>query len=81
MKMREPDEKPDDQPEDPSAAIESCARDLIKAVHAQDIKSVAEAIQSAFTILDSQPHEEYDHESDNSFKMQNAKAAKQQENE
>lgn len=36
----------------------ACAQDLINAVHAKDTKATAEALQSAFEILESQPHDE-----------------------
>jgi hypothetical protein len=36
-------------------AIHSCAEDLISAIHAHDIKAAAEAMKSAFEILDSAP--------------------------
>ena len=87
MKNRAPDEheskeedKDDEQPDesdDSSAAIESCARDLIRAVKADDIKGVAEAIQSAFEILDSEPHVEGEHISPHSYEAQNKKAGDQ----
>ncbi len=81
-KMRKPDAKSEsDLLEDSSSdelaqeAIRAAAQDLIHAVHSQDVKMVAEALQSAFSILDSLPHQEADHESDGSFKQQNVKAA------
>lgn len=40
----------------------SAAEDLIRAVHGKDAKAVAHALQSAFEIADSQPHEEGQHE-------------------
>ena len=85
-KLRKPDEKPVDAEniEQPSEteqlameAIESCARDLLRAIHAQDIKKMAEALYSAFEIADALPHQEGPHENDNSFKSQNAKAAQE----
>lgn len=85
QKMRKPDEKPIDEDnignesddEMAQKAIESCAKDLIQAVHSQNIKAAASAIQSAFVILDSMPHAEGPHteEGDNSFKAQNVRAA------
>ena len=76
MKTREPDEKTEESGEDQddhSAAIESCAAALISAIHAHDIKGAAEAIQDAFTILDSLPHEEGEHEP-HSYSAQNEAA-------
>lgn len=61
VKNRQPD-KPEENQEDKDAAIHACAKDLIDAVHAKDIKAAAEAMRSAFEILDSMPHEEGPHE-------------------
>lgn len=77
VKSRAPDEKPDsDEPEDKDAAIHACAQDLINAVHAKDTRAAAEAIRSAFEILDSMPHEEGPHEGPepHSYDAQNQKA-------
>lgn len=60
QKHREPDEKP--QNEDMhSEAIHAAASELIRAVHSQDTKAVAEALKDAFEILDSMPHVEGKH--------------------
>ncbi len=61
VQTRNPDEKPDENQEDNSDGIHACAKDLIDAVHAHDIKGAAEAIKAAFEILDSKPHEEGPH--------------------
>lgn len=84
-KMRAPDEKSAEQLEkensnedDPAAAIEACAKDLIMAVHSHDIKGAAEAMKAAFEILESTPHEEAEHNnapSPHSYDAQNIKAA------
>lgn len=58
------------------AAIEDCAKDILKAIEAKDHKAIASAIADAFTILDSQPHEEGPHVSPHSYDAQNAIAAK-----
>ena len=50
--MREPD---DESSYDP---LLSCAEDLLSAINSKDIKSIAEALSSAFVILESQPDEE-----------------------
>ena len=73
MKTRSPDE--DKEPNDDSAAIDACAKDLIEAVHSRDTKRVAEAIKSAFEILESMPHEESD-VSPHTYEAQNIKAAR-----
>lgn len=57
VKNRTPD-KPEENQEDGDVAIHACAKDLIDAVHAKDIKGAAEAIRSAFEILEKLPHEE-----------------------
>lgn len=46
--------------------LRECASDLLKAVQSNDINAVAEAIRAAFTILDSQPHEEGPHTNESS---------------
>lgn len=38
--------------------LDAVADDLIAAVHAKDKKGVAEALQAAFAILESTPHDE-----------------------
>ena len=43
------------------SGLDSCSEDLIKAMHAKDTKAVSAALKAAFEILDSQPHDEYDH--------------------
>ena len=76
MKNRSPDAPPEDKD-----SIDACAQDLISAVHAKDAKATAEALRSAFRILDSEPHEEGEHTnkpSPHTYEAQN-KAAKQQE--
>lgn len=70
-----PSEKSDEN--DHSAAIEACASSLINAVHAHDVKAVAEALNDAFTILDAMPHEEGEHTNPHSYDAQNQKAAKE----
>ncbi len=58
VKTREPDEKPEQDQDDPSAAIKACAKALIDAIHSRNEQGVADAIADAFEILESQPHEE-----------------------
>lgn len=41
--------------------LESCAEELIMAVHNQDVKGVATALRSAFDIMENEPHEEGPH--------------------
>lgn len=75
VKHREPDQKPEDQ-DSPSAGIEECAKALLQAIEAKNIQGIAAAMQDAFSILESQPHEEA--AADHSFDSQNEKAAKQE---
>jgi hypothetical protein len=80
IKTREPDKTSEESTEQSidSSAIESCARDLISAVHAQDAKGVAEAIKTAFDILESMPHEEMSEgPSPHSYEAQNIKASEE----
>jgi len=70
VKTRTPDEKPEDQQDDPSAAIHECSQALIKAVHAQDVKAVSAALKDAFDILDSQPHVEAEHTFPHTYEAQ-----------
>lgn len=39
----------------------SAAEDLIRAIHAKDGQAVTDALQAAFEIMESQPHEEGEH--------------------
>jgi hypothetical protein len=77
-KTRTPDEKPSEESNDIDS-IEVCAKDLIRAVHGQDAKGAAEAIRSAFQILDSEPHEEGPHVEPHSYAAQNQLASKSKE--
>jgi hypothetical protein len=66
---RTPDEKPASEITAPdeaghAEAIKACAQDLIDAVHAKDVARTAEAMKSAFEILDSLSHEEGPHTSE-----------------
>lgn len=72
IKHRQPDEKPQENQEDndKDAAIHACAQDLISAVHSHDVKGAAEAIRSAFEILDEMPHEEGPHIEPHSYESQ-----------
>lgn len=68
---RAPDQKEENQENDKDASIHACAQDLINAVHAKDVAKAAEAIRSAFEILESQPHDEAPH----TYAAQNEAAA------
>lgn len=80
IKTRAPDEQPEaEESNDSSAAIESCAQELIRAIHAKDVKAAAAALEDAFQILDSMPHEEGEHVEAHSYDAQNQKAAKSED--
>ncbi len=75
IKNRTPDESPEQVEQEESAdSIDSCSKALISAVQAGDIKAVSAALKDAFTILDSQPHEEGPH----TYEAQNQAAAKKE---
>lgn len=50
-------------PDKPSeiSEMETCAQDLLSAIEAKDIKGMASALQAAFELADSQPHQEGEH--------------------
>lgn len=50
---------------DLDAGLQMAAEDLIKAVHAKDVDSVAKALEAAFYICDSYPHQEGEHSEEN----------------
>ncbi len=70
VKVRQPDEKPEEDQDDKDAAIHACASDLINAIHEKNIPAAADAIKSAFEILDSMPHEEGEHTSPHTYEDQ-----------
>lgn len=58
--------KVEDMPEEDMApesdGLMEAAMDLIGAVHAKDAKGASMALEAAFTILESKPHEEFEEE-------------------
>lgn len=74
VKTREPDQKPEQDQDDSTDAIEYCVRDLINAIHMKDSKAAAQALKDCFDVLDSQPHEEGSHIEPHSYDAQNIKA-------
>jgi|WetSurSiteA1Bulk_404760.scaffolds.fasta_scaffold162563_2 hypothetical protein len=54
--------KPKENSDGDDNGLESAAEELIEAIHSNDAAGVAEALKSAFEILDSGPHEEGEHE-------------------
>jgi hypothetical protein len=71
VKHREPDEQNEQDKDDPSAAHEACAKALLTAINASDIRGIAEALKDAFTLMDSEPHEEGEHTEPHSYDAQN----------
>lgn len=51
----------EEQQDDPKAAAKAVAKDILSAIEAKDESMLAAALESAFQIFDSQPHEEGDH--------------------
>lgn len=47
-----------------SDGLEMACQEMMKAFKADDSKAFSAALRSAFEILDSEPHEEYDHSQD-----------------
>lgn len=54
--------KPDEEKSQDNHGLDSCAQQLIDAIHNKDVNMVAQALKDAFTICESQPHEEYSQE-------------------
>lgn len=80
IKTREPDEHSEQESEDDSsAAINSCAAELIRAVHSKDTAGVANALKDAFYILDSMPEEEQGTVEPHSYDAQNKKAGAEEQ--
>lgn len=50
-----------EEQDDPRAAAKAAAKDILSAIEAKDESMLAAALESAFQIFDSQPHEEGDH--------------------
>lgn len=81
IKTREPDISESSEEISDSSAIESAAQDLISAIKADDVKAVAAALQAAFEMCDSLPHEEGEHTNEpspHSYDSQNRKAGEQE---
>lgn len=73
VKTRAADAPKEDQ-DDPKAAIMSCARDLINAIHSRDEAATAEAIQAIIDVVE--PSADDSDASPHSYDAQNAAAAK-----
>lgn len=61
IKTRSPDEPNESDENDPAAAHEACASEIIQAIEAKDSKRLAEAFKDMFQILESEPHDEAPH--------------------
>lgn len=75
VKTRKPDEMAEGgEPEvnDPSAAVEACARSLLNAINASDVKGIADALYDAWEILEG--YEGPESNEPHSFDAQNMKA-------
>ncbi len=66
-----------EQQDDSRAAHEACARHLLLAIEARDVKAMADALYDAFTVMESEPHEENSEPSPHSYDAQNIKAGEQ----
>jgi hypothetical protein len=62
--------------EDGGAGLHACCEDILRAVKANDAAHLAEALRSAFQVMEMEPHDEAGHE-DDSFQALNQKAAKE----
>lgn len=71
VQTRKPDEE---KSQNSSEGLESCAQDLINAIHSKDPKAVAQAFKDLFELSELEPHEEADH----SYDAQNIKAGEQE---
>lgn len=76
VKHRAPDEsnQPEDK-DDPSQGHIACAHALMDAIKANDAQGVSDALYDAFTLMETQPHEESSH-SKHDYDSQNERAAK-----
>jgi len=62
MAARKPEGSIELQPEEAEASdLEMAAEELIRAVHAKDVKAVTAAIQACFELCDAMPHVEGEH--------------------
>ena len=75
MKNRKPDNSEEKQDD---SDLESCGREIIQALKADDAKAIAKAIKKLANIADEEPHEEGEHVSPHSYDAQNEQAASNQ---
>lgn len=72
VSTRKPDEKVQEDQDDGKSGMKAAAQDILRAIKADDHEHLALALQNAFEIFDSSPHEEFDHSED--YDSQNIKA-------
>ena len=60
--LGKPKDGEEEVPESDDVGLSECAHQLIEAIHARNVSDVEEALRSAFQILESEPHEEAEHE-------------------
>ena len=76
VETRNAAQAPEEAPSDLGAeALEACVMELIIAMHLKDVKKAAEALKSAFEVMELQ--EDKDESSDNSFHAQNLLAGRE----
>lgn len=63
--MRKPDVAEQESDNKSDSGLLACAADLISAVHSKDEQGVASAMRAAFELLESEPHEEAEHDDSN----------------
>jgi hypothetical protein len=51
-----------DEPQEDDSGLLTCANELIEAVHSKDPQAVVSALQSAFELMEQEPHEEAPHD-------------------
>jgi hypothetical protein len=76
VRAKDDADKPESE-DDPKAAMKSAAQDLHDAIKSGDIDGIASALQSAFELADSEPHEEGPHVEKHSFEDQNQAASEE----
>jgi hypothetical protein len=51
-----------DRTDEPSDGMHMVAKDIMEAIKADDHRAFAEALRAAFAIMESEPHDEVEHE-------------------
>lgn len=78
QQRRQPDEKPQiEENSEHSKEHLDCAKRLILAMKSDDAQGVADALYDAFSLMDSEPHEEGEHINPHSYDAQNEKAGQE----